>query len=117
MSPRGSRRLRALLAGPGIVVAPGVHDALGARVAQAEGFRSVYMSGNPTLGSTWLSVVGTVLAAPVAAALAVILDEVRRAVAATGPSAISVGQAARAEERRSAARPGASGPWWAFWRT
>jgi predicted PurR-regulated permease PerM len=69
------------------------------------------------LGSTWLGVVGTVLAVPVAAALAVILDEVRRAVAATSPSMISAGQAAPAEERRSAARPGATRPWWAFWRT
>ena len=41
VSPRGPRQLRALLAGPGIVVAPGVHDALGAPIAQAEGFRAV----------------------------------------------------------------------------
>ena len=48
VSSPGPRQLRALLAGPGIVVAPGVHDALGARLAQAEGFRAVYMSGNAT---------------------------------------------------------------------
>lgn len=42
-SPGG--RLRALLAGPGIVQAPGAYDALSARVVEAAGFPAVYMTG------------------------------------------------------------------------
>jgi predicted PurR-regulated permease PerM len=52
------------------------------------------------LGSTWLGPVGTILAVPSAAGLAVILDEVRRAVAATSPSMASVDQTAVAEQGR-----------------
>lgn len=39
------RRLRELLAGPGIVVAPGAYDALTARLVEAAGFPAVYLSG------------------------------------------------------------------------
>lgn len=42
------RSLRALLNEPGLVVAPGCHDALGARIAEKLGFKAVYMSGNAT---------------------------------------------------------------------
>jgi 2-methylisocitrate lyase-like PEP mutase family enzyme len=38
-------RLRALLAQPGCVIAPGVADALGARLVALEGFDAVYMTG------------------------------------------------------------------------
>lgn len=41
----GPRTLRALLAGPDIVVAPGCFDAFSAVVAQEAGFPTVYMSG------------------------------------------------------------------------
>lgn len=44
------------------------------------------------LGSTWLGVIGTVLAVPVAAALAVSLDELRRAVAARSTPMLSRGR-------------------------
>ena len=52
------------------------------------------------LGSTWLGVLGTVLAVPMAAGLAVVLDEVRRAVAAASPSIVSVDQSTAAEQGR-----------------
>lgn len=44
-------RLRELLAGQRTVVAPGVHDALGARLVQAAGFDACYMTGNGAVAS------------------------------------------------------------------
>jgi 2-methylisocitrate lyase-like PEP mutase family enzyme len=41
----GAGRLRALLDGPGPVVAPGAYDALSARLAEQAGFEAVYMTG------------------------------------------------------------------------
>jgi 2-methylisocitrate lyase-like PEP mutase family enzyme len=41
-------RFRSLLAGAKPVVAPGCHDALGARMVEAAGFDVAYMSGNAT---------------------------------------------------------------------
>jgi 2,3-dimethylmalate lyase len=49
-------RLRACLAGPGILVLPGVHDALSARIAARVGFAAVMAGGN--------AATGTLLAAP-----------------------------------------------------
>jgi 2-methylisocitrate lyase-like PEP mutase family enzyme len=46
-----NRGLRLLLDKPGLVVAPGCHDALGARIAQKLGFKAVYISGNATAAS------------------------------------------------------------------
>jgi carboxyvinyl-carboxyphosphonate phosphorylmutase len=43
--PAGPRRLRELLAGPGPILAPGVFDALGARLVEEAGFPAVYMTG------------------------------------------------------------------------
>jgi 2,3-dimethylmalate lyase len=45
MSERMTARLRALLAKPGCIIAPGVADALGARLVALEGFDAVYMTG------------------------------------------------------------------------
>ena len=45
MSERMTARLRALLAQPGCIIAPGVADALGARLVALEGFDVVYMTG------------------------------------------------------------------------
>lgn len=45
MSERAPARLRALLAQPGCVVAPGVADAFAARLVKLEGFDAVYMTG------------------------------------------------------------------------
>jgi 2-methylisocitrate lyase-like PEP mutase family enzyme len=44
-APGGARRLRELLAGGDVVLAPGVFDALGARLVEEAGFRAVYMTG------------------------------------------------------------------------
>lgn len=45
MSPRPTTRLRALLAGPRAVMAPGVADPLFARLVAAHGFEAMYMTG------------------------------------------------------------------------
>ncbi len=44
-APSAAARLRALLAGPAIVQAPGAYDALSARIVEAAGFPAVYMTG------------------------------------------------------------------------
>lgn len=48
MSPRPTTRLRELLAGPNLIVAPGVADALNARIVAREGFKAIYMTGSGT---------------------------------------------------------------------
>jgi len=45
MTERATARFRALLAKPGCIVAPGVADALAARLVALEGFDAVYMTG------------------------------------------------------------------------
>ena len=45
---RPTTRLRELLAQPGVVIAPGVADALNARLVAAEGFGAIYMTGGGT---------------------------------------------------------------------
>jgi carboxyvinyl-carboxyphosphonate phosphorylmutase len=45
---RPTRRLRRLMAEPGLIVAPGVADALNARMVAAEGFQAIYMTGGGT---------------------------------------------------------------------
>ena len=45
MPPRPTTRFRTLLSQPGCVVAPGVADALAARLVALEGFDAVYMTG------------------------------------------------------------------------
>jgi 2,3-dimethylmalate lyase len=48
---RVTRRLRELLAGPDLVVAPGAYDGLSARLIAQAGFRVVYMTGFGTAAS------------------------------------------------------------------
>ncbi|MGH8616290.1 MAG: isocitrate lyase/PEP mutase family protein [Burkholderiales bacterium] len=45
---RPTTQLRELLAAPGVVIAPGVADALNARLVAAEGFKALYMTGGGT---------------------------------------------------------------------
>jgi len=45
MTERPTARLRALLAHPGCIIAPGVADALAARLVALEGYDAVYMTG------------------------------------------------------------------------
>jgi 2-methylisocitrate lyase-like PEP mutase family enzyme len=45
MNPRPTTRLRALISGTRCIIAPGVADALAARLVAREGFEAVYMTG------------------------------------------------------------------------
>ena len=51
MKTSKNARLRELIAGPGIVVAPGCHDGLTARLIQKNGFEVAYMGGNGSVAS------------------------------------------------------------------
>ena len=42
---KGTTQLRQLLQQPGMLVAPGAHDVMTARIVEAEGFRAVYLGG------------------------------------------------------------------------
>jgi len=46
-----SSQLRQLLARPGILIAPGCHDSLGARIVEEAGFSVAYMTGNGVAAS------------------------------------------------------------------
>ena len=48
---RTTTRLRELLAGPDLLVAPGTYDALSARMIVQSGFSTVYMTGFGTSAS------------------------------------------------------------------
>ena len=48
---RATTRLRELLAGPELLVAPGAYDALSARLIAQAGFSAVYMTGFGTAAS------------------------------------------------------------------
>jgi methylisocitrate lyase len=48
---RTTTRLRQLLEGPGIVMVPGAHDALTARLVEQAGFSACYMTGAGTVGA------------------------------------------------------------------
>ena len=48
MAKRPTTVLRELFASPGVIVAPGVADALNARLVAAEGFKAIYMTGGGT---------------------------------------------------------------------
>ena len=47
-----AKRLRELIARPGITVAPGAYDAFSAKLIEAAGFEAVYMTGFGTAAST-----------------------------------------------------------------
>ena len=42
---KGATRLRELLRQPGLIMAPGAHDVMSARLVEAEGFPVVYLGG------------------------------------------------------------------------
>ena len=48
---RGAQRLRELLRGPGIIVAPGAYDAVSARLVEQAGFAAVYIGSYATAAS------------------------------------------------------------------
>jgi 2,3-dimethylmalate lyase len=49
---KGTTKLRQLLNQPGMLVAPGAHDVMSARIVEAEGFQAVYLGGFATSAST-----------------------------------------------------------------
>ena len=51
MDVKKNARLRELISQPGVVVAPGCHDGLTARLVQQNGFQVCYMGGNGTMAS------------------------------------------------------------------
>ena len=51
MDVKKNAKLRELISQPGIVVAPGCHDGLTARLVQQNGFQVCYMGGNGTMAS------------------------------------------------------------------
>jgi 2,3-dimethylmalate lyase len=48
---KGTTKLRQLLSEPGMLVAPGAHDVMSARIVEAEGFQAVYLGGFATSAS------------------------------------------------------------------
>ncbi len=48
---KGTTRLRQLLDQPGMLVAPGAHDVMTARIIEAQGFEALYLSGFATSAS------------------------------------------------------------------
>ncbi|MEW6297341.1 MAG: oxaloacetate decarboxylase [Thermodesulfobacteriota bacterium] len=48
---KGTTRLRQLLRDPGMLIAPGAHDVMTARIVEAEGFQAVYLGGFATSAS------------------------------------------------------------------
>src|SRR5437588_6505556 len=48
---KSTAKLRQLLREPGMLVAPGAHDAMSARIVEAEGFQAVYLGGFATSAS------------------------------------------------------------------
>jgi 2-methylisocitrate lyase-like PEP mutase family enzyme len=42
---KGTTKLRQLLREPGVLVAPGAHDVMTARIVEAEGFQALYLGG------------------------------------------------------------------------
>lgn len=108
MSTHPGARLRALLDAPDILVLPGVHDALSARLAAAHGFEAVAAGGN--------AATGTLLGAPDMGQLGMrdFADHYARIAAAAGVPVLvdadtgfggvhNVAQAVRAFERAGAA--------------
>ena len=47
----GTTRLRQLLDRPGLLLAPGAHDVMTARLIEAQGFEALYLSGFATSAS------------------------------------------------------------------
>jgi 2-methylisocitrate lyase-like PEP mutase family enzyme len=76
-------RLRALLAGPAMVRAPGVYDGLGAHLAREAGFEAVYLTGAGTAAAGFgLPDVGLVTATEMAERARVVVDASRLPVIA-----------------------------------
>ena len=69
-------RLRGLIEGDGLVIAPGVFDGLSARLAQAEGFEVLYATGGGIARGSGLPDLGLLAMTEIAARMAQIADVV-----------------------------------------
>lgn len=100
-------RLRELLAGDGMLLAPFVYDGFTARIAEEAGFDVVYMSGFATSMSMGLPDVGLLTQTEMTRNAAVIASAVRVPVIADADTgygnAINVGRTIREYERAGAA--------------
>ncbi|MEV0810816.1 oxaloacetate decarboxylase [Micromonospora sp. NPDC050200] len=76
MSESPAQQLRARLAGPGIVVAPGVYDGLSARIAALAGFEAVYVSGGAVARSSGVPDLGLLTMTEVLGRLREVVDAV-----------------------------------------
>jgi 2-methylisocitrate lyase-like PEP mutase family enzyme len=72
---RASTRLRALLAGSDVIVAPGVYDGLSARLTSAAGFLAVYATGGGIARSMGVPDLGLLSVTEVVAHLAPIVEQ------------------------------------------
>jgi 2-methylisocitrate lyase-like PEP mutase family enzyme len=103
----GARRLRELLDGGGIVVAPGVYDGLSARIATAAGFSALYCSGGAVARSTGVPDLGLLTMTEVLARLREVVDATTLPVIADADTgygnAVNVVRTVREFERLGAA--------------
>ena len=103
----GPARLRELLAGEGMVIAPGVYDGLSARVAEAAGFSALYCSGGAVARSIGVPDLGLLTMTEVLARLREVIDATSLAVIADADTgygnAVNVVRTVREFERLGAA--------------
>ena len=103
----GPARLRELLAGDRIVVAPGVYDGLSARIAAAAGFEALYCSGGAVARSTGVPDIGLLTMSEVLSRLREVVDATSLPVIADADTgygnAVNVVRTVREFERLGAA--------------
>ena len=104
---RASTKLRKLIEGDGIVVAPGCYDGLSARLIEAAGFPAVYVTGGGMARSTGIPDMGLISMSEIAQRLAQIVDAIGTPAIAdmdTGyGNALNARQAIKAFERAGVA--------------
>ncbi len=104
---RASTKLRALIEGDDIVVAPGCYDGLSARLVESAGFPAVYVSGGAMARSTGIPDMGLISLSEIAQRLGQIVDAIGIPAIAdmdTGyGNALNARQAIRAFERAGVA--------------
>ena len=103
----GPAQLKELLAGEGIVVAPGVYDGLSARIAAAAGFTALYCSGGAVARSSGVPDLGLLTMTEVLARLREVIDATSLPVIADADTgygnAVNVVRTVREFERMGAA--------------
>ena len=103
----GAARLRELIGGDKIVVAPGVYDGLSARIVEAAGFSAVYCSGGAVARSTGVPDLGLLTMTEVLTRLREVIDATALPVIADGDTgygnAVNVTRTVHEFERLGAA--------------